>query len=218
MLKKLALTVTGATLMTTFVDVNSVQGMNLIRNGSFESSSLNPGRGFISLGTGSTAINNWTTTGPIDYIGGLWQASDGGRSLDLNSSSTGGISQTFDTIVGQNYTVTFDLAAHPDRRGSINKSMRVSAAGDSEVFTFNRTGKSTLNMGWETNTWMFSATGSSTTLSFISNIGGPYGPTLDNVSVTTVPEPLTILGAGMAVAFGTGLKKTLSKINKKSDL
>ena len=212
------MTVTGATLMTTFVDVNSVQGMNLIRNGSFESSSLNPGRGFISLGTGSTAINNWTTTGPIDYIGGLWQASDGGRSLDLNSSSTGGISQTFDTIVGQNYTVTFDLAAHPDRRGSINKSMRVSAAGDSEVFTFNRTGKSTLNMGWETNTWMFSATGSSTTLSFISNIGGPYGPTLDNVSVTTVPEPLTILGAGMAVAFGTGLKKTLSKIKKKSDL
>ena len=212
------MTVTGATLMTTFVDVNSVQGMNLIRNGSFESSSLNPGRGFISVGTGSTAINNWTTTGPIDYIGGLWQASDGGRSLDLNSSSTGGISQTFDTIVGQNYTVTFDLAAHPDRRGSINKSMRVSAAGDSEVFTFNRTGKSTLNMGWETNTWMFSATGSSTTLSFISNIGGPYGPTLDNVSVTTVPEPLTILGAGMAVAFGTGFKKTLSKIKKKSDL
>ena len=96
--------------------------------------------------------------------------------------------------------------------------MRVSAAGDSEVFTFNRTGKSTLNMGWETNTWMFSATGSSTTLSFISNIGGPYGPTLDNVSVTTVPEPLPILVAGMAVAFGTGLKKTLSKIKKKSDL
>lgn len=33
--------------------------------------------------------------------------------------------------------------------------------------------------------------------------------------VTAVPKPLTILGAGVAVAFGTGFKRKLSKAHKK---
>ncbi|MGK7954824.1 MAG: PEP-CTERM sorting domain-containing protein [Crocosphaera sp.] len=43
---------------------------------------------------------------------------------------------------------------------------------------------------------------------------------LDNFSVTVnhnvVPEPLTILGAGTAVAFGTGFKRKLGKAKKNS--
>ncbi len=37
----------------------------------------------------------------------------------------------------------------------------------------------------------------------------------DNLTVMVVPEPLTILGAGIAVAFGTGFKRKLAKTKKK---
>ena len=39
--------------------------------------------------------------------------------------------------------------------------------------------------------------------------GTPYAPN------TPVPEPLTILGAGTAIAFGAGFKRKLAKAKKK---
>ena len=46
---------------------------NLVFNGSFEQATVNPGGSFLTLGTGSTAINNWeVSAGSIDYIGGYW--------------------------------------------------------------------------------------------------------------------------------------------------
>ena len=38
---------------------------------------------------------------------------------------------------------------------------------------------------------------------------------LSSVSVNAVPEPLTILGAGSAIAFGAGFKRKLGKVKKK---
>ena len=219
MLKQLLLTLTGATLITTFVDVNSVQGMNLINNGSFEIGQ-DPGGNFTALSPGATNITDWTVIGPVDYVGGVWQASDGSRSVDLNELSAGEIQQTFNTIVGENYTVTFDLAGNP-QGGPTLKSMTVLAAGASADFTFDISGKSTSNMGWETKTWMFTATGSTTTLSFISNNDGNAGPALDNVSVsetfvTDVHEPQTLmmLGAATLIALGTRFKQKYKSDNK----
>ena len=36
-----------------------------------------------------------------------------------------------------------------------------------------------------------------------------------SVEKAVVPEPLTILGAGTAIAFGAGFKRKLGKANKK---
>ena len=222
MLKQLLLTLTGVTLITTFVDVNSVQGMNLISNGSFELGQ-DPGPNFTPLSIGATNITDWTVIEPVDYIGGTWVASDGNRSVDLSELSAGRIEQTFNTIVGENYTVTFDLAGNPIG-GPIVKSMTVLAAGDSANFTFDTTGRSTSNMGWETNTWMFTATGSTTTLSFISNTNTNAGPALDNVSVsetvvTDVNEPQTLmmLGTAILIALGTRFKKRFDNYQICSD-
>ncbi|NQZ63109.1 MAG: PEP-CTERM sorting domain-containing protein [Crocosphaera sp.] len=33
--------------------------------------------------------------------------------------------------------------------------------------------------------------------------------------VQTIPEPLTILGAGAAIAFGAGFKRKLGKVKQK---
>lgn len=219
MLKQLAFTISGATLITMFIDVNSVQGMNWINNGSFELGQ-DPAAGNIFLTAGSTAITDWfINTGTIDYIGGTWVASDGDRSVDLSGNNAGEIQHTFETIVGETYTVSFDLAGNPLAGPNI-KSMTVSAAGDSEDFTFDTTGQSTLNMGWETNTWMFTAINSTTTLSFASNNDGIAGPALDHVSLTantSVPEPSSIMGLGIltTLCIGTGFKRKLGQAKKK---
>ncbi|HXP86009.1 MAG TPA: choice-of-anchor C family protein [Bryobacteraceae bacterium] len=169
---------------------------NLLVNGSFEQGP-NPGS-YTNLAKGSTAITGWTVSlGNIDYIGSLWVAADGSRSLDLEGSSgtcnlsipncPGGIAQSFATVAGQGYVVTFALAGNVSNR-PVMKTIRVSAAGQSQNFTFTITGHTAAKMGWVTKTWTFTATGSTTTLEFDTADSPPtgWGPALDNVSVSPV--------------------------------
>ena len=196
--------------------VTPVQAANLIQNGSFETATVNPnpGTSYITLGVGSTVITGWTVSqGTIDYKGTLWQASNGSRSLDLGAgASPGGIKQTFNTTVGGTYRVTFDLAGNPDGNPTI-KEMRVSAGGSSADFSFDTTGKSRSNMGWVSKSWGFTATGTTTTLSFLNLADTAYGPALDNVSVialsppptpTSIPEPSSMLGLLSLGVLGIG--------------
>ena len=168
---------------------------NLIKNGGFESGP-NAGSWFVRLPKGSTKIPDWSiSSADVDYMGTLWEASEGTRSVDLEGEvrSAGGVQQTFNTVPGQTYEVSFDLAGNP-RSGPKQKSMKVSAAGESAEFTFDITGKSYQNMGWENKTWSFKATDSTTTLTFVSQDDSGYGPVLDNVAVLSncsEPEPET---------------------------
>src|SRR5687767_9703560 len=77
-------------------------------NGSFESGS-SIGGSFDTIAVGSSAITGWEVFGSsIDYIGSLWEAADGVRSVDLNGNAgPGGIRQTFDTLVNRQYLVEF---------------------------------------------------------------------------------------------------------------
>ncbi|CCI31578.1 choice-of-anchor C family PEP-CTERM protein [Microcystis sp. T1-4] len=178
--------------------VTPVQAANLIQNGSFENGG-DPGV-FQTINAGSTVITGWTVSqGSIDYIGTLWQASNGSRSLDLAAgASPGGIKQTFNTTVGGTYRVTFDLAGNPNA-SPIIKDMRVSAGGSSADFSFDTTGKSNSNMGWLSKSWDFTANSTTTTLEFIDLTNSIAGSALDNVSVIalsppSIPEPSSVLG------------------------
>lgn len=173
---------------------------NLIVNGSFEQSSLNPGTTWSVLGGGSTAIDGWTTVGGgIDYFGTFITASDGLHSVDLNNVTPGGgIAQTFATTAGWIYTVEFDMSANMFGAPS-NKMLRVHAAGDSEVFEFDyvAAGATATDPAWERMTWSFTATGSSANLWFEGISTGVFGAALDNVVVTGVaPTPGTFAGFG----------------------
>lgn len=59
-------------------------------------------------------ITGWNlTAGSVDIIGlPGWSPSEGTRSIDLDGLSAGTLVQTFDTISGATYQVSFDLAAN----------------------------------------------------------------------------------------------------------
>ena len=187
--------------------LSQANATNLILNGSFELGK-DPGSSFITLYAVNNDIQNWTvTTGSIDYIGGYWQASDGLRSIDLSGYYQAGeieVSQPFQTVIGQQYLLTFDMAGNPDDNQKI-KNLSITIAGQSQNFTFDATGKTRTNMGWITKSFVFNATDINTTLKFTSLMGtSAFGPALDNVSVSAIPEPGTflLLGFGVAGLFG----------------
>ncbi len=181
--------------------LSAAHGATIV-NGSFETATVDPGATFVQLNNGSTAIDGWLVGGGsgVDYIGGLWEASDGERSVDLNSFSSGSIEQTFDTIAGVSYEVLFDLAGNPSGL-PIVKTVTVSAASTSQDYIFDTTGRNFTDMGWTTMSFVFQATGATTTLRFASQDDTFFGPALDNVriSLSVIPEPATLAMVGIGI-------------------
>lgn len=161
-------------------------------NGSFENATVNPGSSYVTLATGNTQITGWEVTdGSIDYIGGYWQAQDGGRSIDLAGLAIGQITQTLtDTIVGQLYEVSFWVSKNPDKPGNPLRTGTLKFGGQSAVFAY-ALPNNRANMNWTRDTFRFVATGTSTDLSFAADAsaGCCFGPALDNVGIAAVPEP-----------------------------
>jgi hypothetical protein len=101
--------------------------------------------------------------------------------------------------------VSYWLAGNTDD-GVKLKTGTVSVGNQTQGFSFDATGKDHSNMGWIEKSFSFVASGNSSTLTFASNqlnANGSlssWGPALDNVSVSAVPEPETyaMLLAGLA--------------------
>lgn len=164
--------------------------LNLVSNGSFETGPA-PGD-YLPLDPGSTAIAGWTVTrGQIDYVG-IWQSFDGVRSVDLDGTpGFGGIGQTIATTPGVEYRVSFAMAGNSHGLPE-PKVLKVTAAGQSAVFSFDASLTSFASMGWQRKTWKFVATGTTAFLEFFSldTEDGRYGPALDSVAVRAVPATL----------------------------
>lgn len=189
------------------------------QNGSFETGT-DP-VSFTNVVTGSTSITGWTvTSGNVDYIGTYWTAADGTRSVDLNGTGTGRtgtIAQTFDTVAGHRYVVQFALAGNPDTRAAnMTKTMRVQATGSASAdYTFNATGHTLTAMGWTDQIYAFTATGTSTTLTFASLMDTEYGPVIDNIRVddvtvtavdaTITPVPVPTVSTWMLALLSGGI-------------
>ena len=188
------------------------------QNGSFELGG-SPCNTF-NIPAGSTVITGWTVSiGNIDWEGAPvpacgWQASNGNNSLDLvGTGGIGGIQQTFDTVPGTTYQVSFDLAGNYGAPPVI-KPLAVTVNGATTTYTFDTTGRSFNNMGWTTHTLTFVAATTSSTINFVSDVtasGGTLnaGAALDNVQIapagagvsTPVPLSWSHWGAALLIAL-----------------
>jgi hypothetical protein len=168
----------------------------------------------MSLASGSTVIPGWTTTNGTFTAwiqnGNPWNisASDSSFFLDFtgysDSVTYGGVTQSFATTIGTQYTLTFDLG-YGGNSGAFAgpTSVNVSVGGAATTFT---SGSGTPNPAvWNHETYNFTATSTTTLLSIIghSTAGGEYIG-LDNAdvelaTVNSVPEPATFGFVGAAL-------------------
>ena len=169
----------------TFPSGSLLLGDNIVQNGSFEQGL--PTTYWFPVSAGSTNISFWNVKlSSVDYCStGLWQASDGRISLDLDGSpGPGGVTQFINTVPGQTYSVTFDLSAHGFLYAGTARTATVSAAGQSAEFI--GIAGNTSNMNYKPQQWQFRADSTTTELGFYSYRGDSYGPVLDNVKVCPI--------------------------------
>ena len=188
----------------------AVASPNLIVNGGFESSTFSGP--FTTYSAGSTSLSGWTIkTGSIDLINTYWQNASGSNySIDLSGNEDGVISQELNTTVNQTYSVSFSLAGNPDDP-DVNEKIKFLQVGLSNgpFYTFDTTGQTKTNMGWVTKSFEFIATDTTSKLFFASAQDSAFGPALDNVSVTAVPEPETyaMFLAGITLMAGIARRR-----------
>lgn len=167
------------------VSASSVSAATIF-NGSFEMVNT-PDTDFVTAVSGdSTTIPDWTVvSGDVDLVGTYWNSYEGRHSIDLNGFTAGAIAQTFATEPGHTYTVTFYMAGNPDG-GPVLKTLAVDTGGAPQEYAFDNTDRNDLDMGWVKQTYVFTATGTQTTLTFRSttdSFDNRFGPALDNVTI-----------------------------------
>jgi choice-of-anchor C domain-containing protein len=161
----------------------------LVANGDFEQGpacGCGPTTTFVSLNPGDTGLLNWTILGNgVTHVGSGWTAANGIGSVELNDSDgPGGITQTLSTVSGAGYTLSFRAAGDPTC-GTGTRQVKVSYPGHWFIISINVTSSTTTtNMGWGLTTATFTATSSSTPLTFESLTSGSCGPVIDMVTVT----------------------------------
>src|SRR5438270_10849822 len=161
-------------------------------NGGFESPALAAGGGQVLHG-GSTGITGWTvggTGGPVSFqngtVGGV-SPLDGHQHILFNAGDTSPgttIFQTFSTVVGQIYTVSFTVGRVFPGTGTVSLHAEVAASGGAVLGSVNAVAPSSVGYG-SAQTLTFTATTSSSTVTFkdTSSATVAVDVLLDNVSV-----------------------------------
>jgi hypothetical protein len=197
----------GALALST--SVTSASAAELLVNGSFEDlgEAMAQGWGGYTFGIGySPTLPGWNVDfGSVDVTvnGSPWgPAADGFNSLDINGWDAGQISQSFDTVLGQTYNVSFAYSRNV--YGPQTATADVFAGGTLLNVVADNDGSfgSPSNMVWKSGGFSFLGTGNTETIRLTATTGGNGGVFFDNISVSTaaVPEPAT--WAMMITGFG----------------
>lgn len=86
-------------------------GVNIAADGQFMQGTV---ASTSTVYTSGQSLGGWTvSSGSVDLINDLWQRSpSGGRSVDLDGSTPGAITQTLTTVAGNTYQVRFVMSAN----------------------------------------------------------------------------------------------------------
>ena len=198
MLIKILLAATALALVPT-----PASAVELIVNGGFENPTVaNP----CCTTVPPAPLPGWTVSPNVNVVNGTFSstagnlAEEGAQYLDLvGEGGTGAISQTFATVAGQVYTLSF-IFSHNLFSGTPSASASFSV--DGLVGSVFHNSGSTSDLDWLIFSGNFLADNSSATLNFTNLTGGiNEGVLLDAISVqAAVPEPAT--WAMMLLGFG----------------
>ncbi|MBI4910252.1 MAG: DUF642 domain-containing protein [Acidobacteria bacterium] len=178
---------------------------NPFTNGSFEDPIIQGGPDFATVPTG------WVKFDPsgiglfmqLDSSFGIpFVPANGHQSFGFgaNGTTTGSLSQTFDTIAGERYLVTFQYLI---QQGPEREALRLqffngpTSLGSLAISGFT-------NNTWSTASHSFTAQSATTTLTFsdqtgnlLPPVGGNTNWALDAVTVTQIPEPSNAVLLGL---------------------
>jgi choice-of-anchor C domain-containing protein len=202
---------------------------NLLINGGFEdvwdASNLIASyldNGIVMYGAGGEgALPGWTVvSGNVDIVKtGLYYgpADSGNNALDLNGYEAGSIAQSFATLVGQTYDVSFAYSWNESSAPSLTTAV-VAAGGVSLPISVTNDASylGTQAMLWTPTGFSFIAASETSTLTFTSTVSGFGAAAIDSVSVAAavaaIPEPETyaLMLAGLAVV-GAGARRRKAK-------
>ncbi len=170
---------------------------NLITNGSFEANAQANSTWHIY-----NNLTGWTGgRGGIELRNNVaGKAYEGKNYVELDTTANSSMSQSFNTLLGQAYVLSF---AYSPREGVATSSNGIQVLWNgADLGTFAGTGAASGNV-WEVETLNVFGTGGLTTLSFKSvGRSDSYGGSLDSVSLTTaIPEPETyaLMVAGLGL-------------------
>ena len=174
-------------------------------SGSGAVSPTNPEPSFTN-GSFESGITGWVASGNYGIAGSIYKASDGAQVAVFNwgqSTPNGSLSQTFGTVAGQTYGLSFDAGVLAFNYSE--QRMQVTARGANEVLskTVSVLGNASGASKWGARqSFTFVADGSATTVSFkdVSTTTLNVDLLLDNVQVTasapttpTTPPPASSL-------------------------
>lgn len=194
-------TIFAALLLIGSLGLTESASANLLTNGDFEVPVQGPSNfATFNIPAGSTYITGWTVaqgnvdlTTTINYGPGVNTLDPSSvQDVDLvgDAAGNGGLSQSFTTVAGQKYLLTFDYSHNPGANAS-NFAASVTAGDLSTTVS-----QTSSVRDWVAFSQSFTATSNSTLLTFLNTQGGSNGGIyLDDVSVTpltaAVPEPST---------------------------
>jgi choice-of-anchor C domain-containing protein len=184
---------------------------NLVLDGGFEQGTVSGG--YFQTYNAPNIMGGWTVSaGSVDLIGSAWQPAEGSQSVDMAGTANGTIQQTITGVTANDwYNLTFYMSGNYGG-GSVIKTLDVTFGNTTMGFTFDTTGITVANMGWQLRSGLFQASGSSTDLIFTDTSGREtaWGAAIDNVSL--VPEPTTLIaGALLLLPFGASTLRRLRK-------
>ncbi len=192
---------------TPTVNTVSVLGLGLIPGLNIYAASVNP-NGITDWTVNSGDVSLVDAGGTLTSAVGLFNANTGNQFVVLNglqenivlsplsvglnqTGSTGTLSQTFTTTPGQTYAISFDyrglqvgvLTGNPILDASVNNTSNSSNLSNNLL-----TATISLNT-WQQDTFDFTATGSSSTLSFYQSNGGLANIGLVGLDSVTIALP-----------------------------
>jgi len=194
-----------------FGSLTGVGNAVAFHNGGFEDNNVAAGNyryatGVVAPGHEDVVASGWDFAGGtgISENSAAWTsftAPEGTSYAFVQGGSSAVLSQTFDVSDGQTYRVTFLSLTriYQNSTGTFSYGIGSTVYGSSPVDT----------SAWRSNTFDFTASGTSATLTFTGASTGDNSAFLDDIQLTPVPEPFT-MGLGLATV-GVALRRRLKK-------